>query len=433
MSKNTVIEQMISGMDPKYETLRDPACNIEDGVFFWLGWFTPEQVESLQRNSAVRGLMTNINAKPEELTKTDPVAPITQQKRRLGLDKRASMTLSVRSTDDPTLEFISRGFKQADFPYYYTSFEAGGEDVLAIVLTTALPISLSTDVDSSRIVSRSENSRKSTAATQTAVGDISPLLGSCTVQRIGGSDYGVSKNVKFALVEIENDIAQVLVTMQLLHSRIMRGQMVPPRNGMVMNFIACFEPAEPDEEEILEFVMGKVISELVDDGIIFVASAGAGQATGGDTAVTAYPAKLSARLPIITVGSVSPFSGAVEGPRGPEVTVFSPNTGKCSDMNTQSYDGIDHSILHESVAGSSVSVATVTGLIAYFLSLTPLRLRFKQPGEPRSRRMISYLQLLSYSRGGGQKAVWNGQDNLDSTIWYKNGPGSPPTSVPREN
>ena len=132
----------------------------------------------------------------------------------------------------------------------------------------------------------------------------------------------MSKNVKFALVEIERNIAQVLVTMQLLHSRIMRGQMVPPKNGMVMNFLACFEPVEPDEEEILEFVMGKVISELTNDGIIFVASAGPGQARGGDTVVKAYPAKLSARLPIITVGSVNPFDGVVVGPRGPEVTVF---------------------------------------------------------------------------------------------------------------
>lgn len=430
MSKNSVTEQIISKMDPKYNTLRDPACNIDDGVFFWLGWFTPEQVQSLQRDGAVRGIMTNMKALPEELTRTDPVGPISQQNQWLGLDKRASMSVSVRSTDDPTLEFISRGFKQADFPYYYTSFEAGGENVLAIVLTTALPVSLSTDIDPSRIVSRSERSR---ATTQSDVEDISPLLGSCTVQRIGGWDYGVSKNVKFALVEIERNIAQVLVTMQLLHSRIMRGQMVPPKNGMVMNFLACFEPVEPDQEEILEFVMEKVISELIADGIIFVASAGPGQASGGDAVVKAYPAKLSARLPIITVGSVNPFDGVVVGPRGPEVTVFAPNMGKCSSMSTQIYNGIDDTIVHGSVAGSSVAVATVTGLVAYFLSIPAIRLRFKQLGPPRSRRIISYLQLLSYSRGGGQKAVWNGLDNLDSTIWFKNGPGSPPTSITREN
>lgn len=419
---------MISKMDPKYETLRDPACNTEHGVFFWLGWFTPEQLQSLQKDDAVRGFMTNMKAKPEELTRTDLVGPFSQQKQRPGLDKRASMSVSVRSTDDPTLEFISRGFKQTDFPSYYTSFEVGGEDVLAIVLTTALPVSLSTDVDPSRIVSRSERSR---GTTRTDAEDISPLLGSCTVQRIGGRDYGVSKNVKFALFEIEPSIAQVLVAMQLLHSRIMRRQMIPPKNGMVVNFQACFEPAEPDEEEILEFVMGKVISELIDDGVIFVASAGPGLATAGDTVVTAYPAKLSARLPIITVGSVNPFDGVVVGPRGPGVTVFAPNTGKCSSMSTQIYNGIEDTILDGSVAGPSVAVATVSGLVAYFLSIPPLRLRFKQPGSPRSRRIITYLQLLSYSRGGGQKAVWNGLDNLDSTSWYKNGPGSPSSLVPR--
>lgn len=430
MSKNTVTEQMISKMDPTYKTLRDPACNVDDGVFFWLAWFTSEQVHSLQRDGAVRGLMTNVKAKPEELTRTDPVGLINQQKPRLGFDKRASMSVSVRSVDDPTLEFISRGFKQTNFPHYYTSFEVGGEDVLAIVLTTVLPVSLPTDVDPSRIVSRSERSR---ATTQTSADDISPLLGSCTVQRIGGQDYGVSKNVKFALIEIEHDIAQVLVTMQLLHSRIMRGQMVPPRNGMVLNFLACFEPAEPDEEEILEFVMAKVISELIEDGIVFVASAGSGRANGGDTVVTAYPAKLSERLTIITVGSVSPFDGAVVGPRGSEVTLFAPNMGKCSSMTTQIYNSFDDTIQHGSVAGPSVAVATVTGLVAYFLSIPPLRLRFKLPGPLRSRRLISYLQLLSYSRGEGPKAVWNGLDNLDRTIWYKNGPGSPPISVPRDN
>lgn len=416
-------------MDPKYKTLRDPACITEDGVFFWLGWLTPEQMQSLQKDGGVRGFMTNIKAKPDELTRADP-GPISQPKQKLGLDKRASMSVSVRSTDDPTLEFISRGFKQTDFPYYYTSFEAGGEDVLAIVLTTALPVSLCTDVDPSRIVSRSGRSK---AAGQTDAEDISPLLGSCTVQRIGGRDYGVSRNVKFALFEIEHNIAQALVTMQLLHSRIVRGQMVPPRNGMVVNFLACFEPAEPDEEEILEFVMGKVISELIDDGFIFVASSGPGIVTAEDTVVTAYPAKLSPRLPIITVGSINPFDGVVVGPRGPEVTVFAPNIGKCSGMSTQMYNGIDEAMLHGTAVGPSVAVATVTGLVAYFLSIPPLRLRLKQPGQPRSRRIISYLQLLSYSRGGGQKAVWNGLDNLDSTVWYKNGPGSPSTSVRRES
>lgn len=69
VSKNIITEGIISGMDPGYKTLRDPACRLKDGVDFWLGWFSPEQVKALRGDGAVRAIISNLKAKRDGLTK----------------------------------------------------------------------------------------------------------------------------------------------------------------------------------------------------------------------------------------------------------------------------------------------------------------------------------------------------------------------------
>lgn len=80
VSKNIITEGIISGMDPRYKTLRDPACRLKDGVDFWLGWFTPEQVKALRGDGAVRAIISNLKAKPGGLTKANLKAPSSQIK-----------------------------------------------------------------------------------------------------------------------------------------------------------------------------------------------------------------------------------------------------------------------------------------------------------------------------------------------------------------
>lgn len=430
VSKNTITEGIISGMDPGYKTLRDPACRVKDGVDFWLGWFTSEQVKALRGDGAVRAIISNIKAKPDSLTKANlkarsgqiknpgtsknfrrsanmpnkrphpsiPNAPPSQKKSSY-LDKRAPMAVIQQFIIDPTLNFLSTAPGKNILPIY-SYFQPAGDDVVVIVLEPSIPTYLP-DFDWTRTVSRGDDHKSS---------ELDPeaddrLQGQCTIERIGGANFGVAKNAKFALYECGPDLDGFMSTMAQIRDAIRLGRIAPAKNGFVMNARMRFGPEETEEAEFAA-VMGERISALITDGVIFVASAGAGLANADESRVDTYPGKLSTRLPIITVGFVNPLDGSSIGPRGSgEVTVFAPDFGRCFHYDMSS----------DYFGGPGIALATVTGLVAYLLSLSDLAPRFGPPGVDRSRNVISHLQELSYARFGGQQAaIWNGQDNGDS-------------------
>lgn len=414
VSKNTITEGIISGMDPGYKTLRDPACRIKDGVDFWLGWFTPEQVKALRGDGAVRAIISNIKAKPDSLTKVNFKAPSGQiknpdtknnrrsanmlnkrpnfsiskapfsQKKSLYLDKRTPMTVIQQFINDPALNFLSTAPGRRIIPIY-SYFQPAGDGVLVIVLEPSLPTYIP-DMDWTRIVSRGDDYKSSSLDPE---GD-DRLLGLCTLDRIGGEEFGVAKKAKFALYECGPDLDSFMSTMAQIRDAIRLGQVAPAENGFVMNARMRFGPEETEEAEFAA-VMGERISGLITDGVIFVASAGAGLASADESHVTAYPGKLSTRLPIITVGFVSPLDGPSIGPQGSgEVTVFAPDFGRC----------LHYDVTPEYFGGPGIAVATVTGLVAYLLSLSDSAPGFGPPGLDRSRNIISHLQELSHARLG---------------------------------
>lgn len=443
VSQNAITEGMINGMDPKFKVVRDPACGVADGVLFWLGWFTSEQVKILRGDGeAVRAIVENIKAKPDSPIKVRrnspkqikrniniagsfesgirdfhnpelkvehafgiPNAPVGQAG-TFGLDKRESSPALRKGVDDQSLNQLSTA-PDGSIKNYYTYFREAGQGVLVIALETGFPDVLS-NIDPGRIRSGDSDFLHSPVAHD------DQLLGECTVDKIGGEIYGVASNTQFALFEVSPDLASFLPALAAIAYKVWDGQIVPLSNGMVMNVRMRFQPEEMEEQELAD-IMAERISALLTAGIIFVASAGA---SGDETAVTTYPGKLSTRLPIITVGAVSPYSGIPNGPRGREVTVNAVILGKCSPT----LYGSEYS------RGAGIAVATVTGLVAYFLSLPDLGERFGPPGLDRSRKVIEYLQLMSYPRAASSpRSVWNGHDNEDVSLWYGNGPLNPPT------
>lgn len=443
VSQNTITEGIINGMDPKFKVIRDPTCGVANGVLFWLGWFTLEQAKTLRGGGgAVRAIIKNIKAKPNSPTKvkrngpkqpkrnTDiaesserdvgdthipklkvkhafgvPNAPIVQGGIP-GLDKRASLPVLRREIDDPSLNHLSAA-PGKNIKSYYTFFREAGQGVLVIVLEAAFP-DIFSNIDPGRIRNGDSDFLYSPAAPDDQV------LGECTVDKIGGELYGVATNSQFALFEVSPDLASFLPALAAIAGKVLDGQIVPLSNGMVMNVRMRFQPEEMEEQELAD-IMAERISRLLTVGIIFVASAGA---SGDETAVTTYPGKLSTQLPIITVGVVAPYTGIPNGPRGREVTVYAVILGLCSPILYG----------HRYSRGTGIAVATVTGLAAYFLSLPDLHARFGPPGLDRSRKLIEYLQLMSYKREPvSPGSVWNGHDNDDASLWYGNGPLNPPT------
>lgn len=438
VSQNTITEGIIGGMDPKFKVIRDPTCGVANGVLFWLGWFTSEQVKTLRGGGeAVRAVVKNIKAESDSPTKVKrngpkrskrnniaesfdsgaPEAHIPELKVEhafgipnapighagtLGLDKRASFPVLRRQVDDSSLNHLSTAPGRT-LKKYYTFFREAGEDVLVIVLEASFPDVFS-NIDTGRIRSGDIEFLHSPAAPD------EQSLGECTVDKIGGELFGVATNSQFALFEVSPDLASFLPALVAIAVKVRDGQIVPLNNGMVMNVRMRFQPEDTEEQELAD-IMAERISALLTAGIIFVGSAGA---SGDETVVTTYPGKLSTRLPIITVGVVAPYTGIANGPRGPEVTVYSVILGQC------------YPVLYG--RGAGMAVATVTGLAAYFLSLPDLHARFGPPGLDRSRKLIAYLQLMSYQREPvSPGSVWNGHDNEDGSIWYGNGPLNPPT------
>lgn len=442
-SQNTITEGIISGMDPKFKTIRDPTCDLADGVLFWLGWFTSEQVKTLRGDGeAVRAIVKNIKAKPDSPTKVKRNGP-KQTKRNIkiagsfdssirdfhnpelkvertfgipnspvgragtfDLDKRESSPALHKEVDDPSLNRLSTAPGRS-IQYFYTSFREAGQGVLVIALETGFP-DIFSHIDPGRIQSRDSNFLHPPVALDDR------LLGECTVDKIGGELYGVASNTQFALFEVSPDLASFLPALASIAYKVRDGQILPLSNGMVMNVRMRFQPEEVEEQELAD-IMAERISALLTAGIIFVTSAGA---SFDGTAVTTYPSKLSTRLPIITVGTVSPFAGVQIGPGGREVSVYAVNLGKCSPR----LFGSRYS------RGAGISVATVTGLVAYFLSLPDLHARFDTLGLDRSRKVIEYLKLMSYQPGPmSPGSVWNGHDNYNTGLWYGDGPLNPPT------
>lgn len=443
VSQNTITEGIIDGMDPQFKVIRDPTCGVADGVLFWLGWFTSEQVKTLRGDGeAVRAIVENIKAKPDSPTKVKRNGP-KQPKRNINiagsfdsgvrdfhkpelkvqhafgipnspvgqagtfdLDKRETSPVLRKEVDDPSLNQLSTAPGRS-IKNYYTCFREAGQGVLVIALETGFPDVFS-NIDPDRI--RSEDSD----FLHSPVAPDDQLLGECTVDKIGGEIYGVATNTQFALFEVSPDLASFLPALAAIAYKVQDGQIIPLSNGMVMNVRMRFQPEEMEEQELAD-IMAERISALLTAGIIFVASGGA---SGDETAVTTYPGKLSTRLPIITVGAVSPYSGIHNGPRGREVTVYAVVLGKCSPT----LYGSRYS------KGTGIAVATVTGLVAYFLSLPDLHARFDTPGLDRSRKVIEYLQLMSYPPENASPGyVWNGHDNEDVSLWYGNGFLNPPT------
>lgn len=429
-SKNIITEGIISGMDPEYKTFRDPTCRLKDGIDFWLGSFTAEQVKALRGDGAVRAIISNLKAKPDSLTKANHKASSSQirnpdtsknnrrskimpnkkphfsiskarssQKKSPNLDKREPMPVVQQFINDPALNFLSTAPGKNVIPIY-SYLQPAGDGVVVIVLEPSLPLYIP-DIDWTRTVSRGDTYKSSELDPE---GD-DRLLGLCTVDRIGGEQFGVAKKVRFALYECGPDLDSFMSTMAEIRGAIRLGRLAPANNGLVMNARIRFRPEETEEAEFAA-IMGERITGLLTDGVIFVASAGAGLANADESRVAEYPGKLSTRLPIITVGFVSPFDGSSTGPQGyGEVTVFAPDFGRCLHYDTSpDYFG-----------GPGIAVATVTGLVAYFLSISDLAPRFGPPGVDRSRNVINHLQELSHARFGGQPAaIWNGQDNGDS-------------------
>lgn len=436
--QNGITAGIIGGMDANFQTVRHADCGVEDAVFFWLAWLTPEQIESLNKNfEAVQSIMSNIKAESNPISVT-PVgqsdipdasnlqnAPLSQ-KRNHRVEKRVKVDVVQRETKDPSLSFLSTApLKEMDTKYSHLA--PAGEGVTVYVVDSGLetqPLEISPTRISRWIFG---------VETKTITRDDSlpseGRVGTCTAQKIGGVSLGVAGKVKFVIVKVNQDVGSMfsglMSVIEDLKSELGKGNII--RGWTVINLRMTFAPKagnakyEADLRKYMEMVIQPLVRNY--EAVVVTSAGQEGEgapgvgADGGFPSVKSYPAKLAATEDIITVGSVVATSGPNNGARyswsagGPQVTVRAPGNGFC--VRSLGAEPLE-------LRGDIIATATVSGLAAYFLSLPDLGKRLRKTqgklGVPRA--MKNYLRSMSFRRyvnpsdpARVEESVWNGLDN----------------------
>lgn len=441
-------------MDPKLLTQRHPRCGKNEGVFFWLAWLTPGQVETLRTDSLdVESIVANIEAEglrmgvdprvqsnEPDFTKT-PLVPKTW-KRSTRVEKRSKVNVVEQVVADLSLNFLSTApGKQMHSTYKY--FAQAGTGVTVLVIDTGLGRT-SSDIGRARIIHRiyavdiPVDYRESDLSTE--------RIGTCVAQKIGGLTFGVAKKARFVIVTAKPNYASVISALAeviFYLDGVRDTEKQKTRGRTVINQRMSFSPNKR-EEAIVSQRFKELLEPLVNDHQAIVVTA-AGEADEGDpnpnNNIKTYPAKLSLTHDIVVVGAVlvsrdpSQYGISYPGPSAfrEQNIIYAPANGLCDRaISIPSNNNNPVTMAPSSSRSSSIiSTAMVSGLVAYFLSLPDLaNNKFRKGGANTPAAVIEYLQQMSYPRrgGGSLPAVWNGLDAEDGRAFYKDWYGTLPGS-----
>lgn len=430
---------ILSGMDGRYETSIDPLCDVKGGISFWFARLTPDQVKALQADTL--GVKAVIPNPPYDFGKVNlklsPAGVPASHKKRRGLKKRAPLRVVEQYTKDDSLRFLSTAPGQS-YSTRYNYFSEAGAGVIVYMIETGLNRVSEFDESNIEYLYALDAMRTEDDEPLSATGDTVALYqdGTCVGSKILGASYGVAKRVNLIVVKTKPHLASFInaVTQIINHIRATSTPYGATR-WRVVNIRGGYQPNSVDEKNILVAEMYKLFHELVVQiqAIVVVAAGENVEGSSGPTesSINSYPALFSLDFSIPTVGAVmASASGQKNGQLWPwskgrdnaylAPAIFAPGDGWC----------VNHNGLEEWTAGQGISTAIVSGLVAYFLSLSGLRSSIK-PQEDLPRAMKRFLQMIGYARyDKGPISVWNGIDSQDSQLefdgWIQPKGGFPP-------
>lgn len=442
-------------MNAKFLTQRHPRCGENEGVFFWLAWLTPGQVETLRKDSlAIESIVANMEAEGQhmgvDLQAQSNIPDFTQAplafktwKKSTRVEKRSKVNVVDQVVDDLSLNFLSTApGKQIHRTYKY--FAQAGTGVTVLVIDTGL-VRTSSDIGRARIIYRiyavdvPVENRESDLSTE--------RIGTCIAQKIGGVTFGVAKKVKFVIVTVRPNYASVISALAeviFYLDGVRDSQKQKTRGWTVINLRMSFSP-QKREEAIISQRFKELLDPLVNDHQAIVVTAAGEEDVGNPSSnkrIKTYPAKLSLTHDILVVGAVlasqDPSQDGLLYPGSSGFQdgnmVHAPANGLCDHSITIPNGNNPVTKGHSSI----LSTAIVSGLVAYFLSLPDLaNNKFRNGGVNTPAVVIEYLQQMSHSRNGGKgdsaaaaaAAVWNGLDAEDGRVFYKDWYGTPPVSA----
>ena len=402
---NEITENILRGMDPGVVASANAMCTVKGGTSFWALQLTQNQVEELNTKykQSIKAVEPNAHVEPAgvmspQLSKRDAVIKQEEDVLRLRF-------ISSKNKKKPN--------KNAES---YAYFAPAGATTFVYLIDTGLN-ELNADLVSTRV--------EKLYALGTGPIYSDPNLefhGSCMASLITGKRYGVSKHAELILVKVAQSVASFLdgLSKTVEHVRQQVEAKKTVRGYTVVNISWAF--TEDDCSILCQEEMEQYIQELAETyQIVVVVSAGQDFRSGVMYPnVSKWPALFSLTTDIITVGAIQVTDGEDNGkryewsPGGNALTVSAPGEGKCATALPGSVWG--------SSLGTSVAAATVTGLVAYFMSL-PVGEHLRG-FENFPMAMINYIVLQSYPRFGAEEAISNGLDGdsnkMEWTHWLGN-------------
>lgn len=439
LARNQDTEKKIAAIDAQFLTSINPLCSAKDGVFFWLAKLTPQQVELLRKDiSSVKSVVRNGRWNFGGVGESSSQSEVPASQKRSHLQERTIQKVVKQVAADQSLSFLSTApWKQNSDKY--TFFPMAGTHVRIFVIEKG------SDPTSAEFAGREIDWIYALDATRDETDDLANdprYSGTCVLSRIAGREFGVAKNAQLTMVKARNDIASVvdalgkiILSLMVMNSAYQGGPF-GTRGWTVVNLAGGYD-AEPDgTSDYLITQLSTLLFQLQGEfETVVVTSSGVNLQQKMAEANT-FPAVLSPyNSGLLTVGAVVAAIGAREildemlfngerfswSPGGNAVQVWAPGNAPCRGPKN---------VLVEEAIGANISTATVTGLVAYLLSLPDLgwtlRMADNVPTE-----VVNYVQQMSYKRYANQESVWNGLDNdQDPTQQLTNWHGTPPSKDP---
>lgn len=435
------MEVTLKGMDSEAFAGKSPDClNDENGVWFWVGKFTPEQIETINKAAqAVKTVEPDIpvisdfqtgstgdSLDPAQFQKDITAVPLVEDfslQRRSTTSKRI---VSVARGVNPSLNFLSTApVKQASNTY--ASFRPSYSYMKIFLLEFGI---IESHPEIAGLLIAVKNTRYMYPPQLRDSPPEDNFQGTCIVSMIGSKRNGAAKGLnssysrRLTFVRISNHIwsflagiAEVYHALQFDRSTVSGYNVVIIPVGINLKNIR----KELTPEESLSRIQDMITRMINTWQVVFVVAVGTGEnakTSGRTKVVETYPALWAAQLPIVVVGAVDIFTG-VDSPwsyDGPALTVRGPAQGFC---------------LGEKPVGTIIASAYVGGLVAYFLSLPDVGAYLRgQDSVPSA--MVEYLRRLAYSRSPsntGALAVWNGLDASKALVRYSFWIGDPTRDV----
>lgn len=432
-TQNGIIGKILGDMDNQLISTLDPLCPVKDGVAFWQARLTQEQITALRQDQieAVREITPNTPFKFAELMRGPPdranpaqpiPTPINHKRDRQLQNRLSSLTVIKQADADMSLRFLSSAESLVPPSSAYAYFSQAGAGVRVYVIDTGLDGLANDFINKGGIRWINADDVPGLQRDEDRVTG----HGTCMASKIAGEYYGVAKAVSLIIVKISPLIGSFLDALGKIMEELQQFGKKASRGWTVINVSGTWPaPLDPQAESQSDSArMLKLIANLVEEyEVVLVAQAGSSdgtvQAEYGD--VDTWPALLSERYPIITVGAVSSDNNDPEyGKRFPwslggnAISVSAPGNGFCTELNGR----VEYS------EGSSFAGAVVSGLVAYFLSIPQLNSYFRSlPAGTLPGVVRDYVKRLEYKRYQAQESVWSGLDANQASPDYLQLPG----------